>query len=98
MTDAMVGAGLSREDVQTTDVSIQPQYAPDGRVISGYRATNSVLAGMKLTDVITITEASSRDDNPKVAAGAASGATGCVTASWAGSLPGRRRTGPRRRR
>ncbi|MGW4768049.1 SIMPL domain-containing protein [Nocardia sp. NPDC004278] len=127
MTDAMVAAGLAREDVQTKDVSIQPQYGPDGHVISGYRATNSVhivirdlskgsaildagtkaggnetrmrgvsfaiednsklvadarsrafadaksradqyavLAGMKLTDVITINEASSREDtNPK---------------------------------
>ncbi|WP_433730606.1 SIMPL domain-containing protein [Nocardia sp. CA-129566] len=130
MTDAMVAAGLAREDVQTKDVSIQPQYGPDGRVISGYRATNSVhivirdlskgsaildagtkaggnetrmrgvsfaiednsklladarsrafadaksradqyavLAGMKLTDVITINEASSREDtNPKAGA------------------------------
>ncbi|WP_330250795.1 SIMPL domain-containing protein [Nocardia sp. NBC_00565] len=130
MTDAMVAAGLAREDVQTTDVSIQPQYSPDGHVISGYQATNTVhivirdltkssaildagtkaggnstrmrgvsfaidddsklladarsrafadaksradqyavLAGMKLADVITINEASSRDDStPKVGA------------------------------
>ncbi|MFX0579880.1 SIMPL domain-containing protein [Nocardia nepalensis] len=130
MTDAMVTAGLAREDVQTKDVSIQPQYGPDGHIISGYRATNSVrivirdlskgsaildaatkaggnetrmrgvsfaieddsklladarsrafadaksradqyavLAGLKLTDVITINEASSREENnPKVGA------------------------------
>nr|WP_308188295.1 SIMPL domain-containing protein [Nocardia australiensis] len=128
MTDAMVAAGLTREDVRTTDISIQPQYASDagGRAIIGYQATNTVhavvrdlskasaildsavkaggnetrlrgvrfaleddsqlladararafadarsradqyavLAGAKLTDVITINEASSRDENPK---------------------------------
>ncbi|WP_378734432.1 SIMPL domain-containing protein [Nocardia brasiliensis] len=129
MTDAMVGAGLPREDVRTTDVSIQPQYAggpDDNNTVVGYRATNSVhvvvrelskasgvldsaikaggnetrlrtvsfaiddnsqlladararafadakaraeqyavLAGVRLTEVITITEASNRDDIPK---------------------------------
>ncbi|WP_069160743.1 SIMPL domain-containing protein [Nocardia altamirensis] len=132
MTDAMVGAGAVREDVRTTDVSIQPQYAggPNGgNTVVGYRATNSVrvvvrdlskasgvldsaiaaggnetrlrsvsfaiddnsklladararafadakaraeqyavLAGVKLTDVLTISEASTRDDSPKTAA------------------------------
>lgn len=46
MADAMVGAGLAREDVRTTDVTIQPQYAtgPDGggQNIIGYRASNTV--------------------------------------------------------
>ncbi|MFD6154897.1 SIMPL domain-containing protein [Nocardia sp. NPDC060256] len=125
MTDAIVGAGATKEDVRTTDVSIQPQYAggTDNTVV-GYRASNSVrvvvrdlskasgvldsaikaggnetrlrsvsfaiddnsqlladararafadakaraeqyavLAGVKLTKVITISEANSRDDN-----------------------------------
>nr|WP_107659702.1 SIMPL domain-containing protein [Nocardia suismassiliense] len=45
MTDAVVGAGATREDVRTTDVSIQPQYSggPNGGdTVIGYRATNSV--------------------------------------------------------
>ncbi|MFI7003789.1 SIMPL domain-containing protein [Nocardia sp. NPDC050175] len=125
MTDAIVSAGAIKEDVRTTDVSIQPQYAggTDSTVV-GYRASNSVrvvvrdlskasgvldsaikaggnetrlrsvsfaiddnsqlladararafadakaraeqyavLAGVKLTKVITISEANSRDDN-----------------------------------
>ncbi|MFC9435436.1 SIMPL domain-containing protein [Nocardia sp. NPDC057030] len=45
MTDAIVGAGAIREDIRTTDVSIQPKYAggPDGgNTVVGYRADNSV--------------------------------------------------------
>lgn len=41
VTDAMVTAGATREDIQTTDVSVQPQYGPD-RNVSGYTATNTV--------------------------------------------------------
>ncbi|WP_228817141.1 SIMPL domain-containing protein [Nocardia transvalensis] len=41
VTDAVVGAGAKREDIQTTDVSIQPQHGPD-QAITGYRATNSL--------------------------------------------------------
>ncbi|MFI9506682.1 SIMPL domain-containing protein [Nocardia sp. NPDC052566] len=136
MTDAMVAAGASREDIRTNDVAIQPQYAngPDGgNTVIGYRATNmvhvvvrdlpkasavldgaikaggnetrlrgvsfalddnskllsdararafadaksraeqyAVLAGLKLKDVKTISEASNRDDisNAKVAGSA----------------------------
>ncbi|MFI5780965.1 SIMPL domain-containing protein [Nocardia sp. NPDC051570] len=39
--DGVVGAGAKREDIQTTDVSVQPQYGPDQHV-SGYNATNSL--------------------------------------------------------
>ncbi len=39
--DAMVNAGAKREDIQTTDVSVQPQYGPD-RAVTGYTATNTV--------------------------------------------------------
>ncbi|MFE9579036.1 SIMPL domain-containing protein [Nocardia sp. NPDC006044] len=45
MTDAIIGAGATREDVRTTDVSIQPQYAggqDGGNTVVGYRAGNSV--------------------------------------------------------
>ncbi|MEU7142346.1 SIMPL domain-containing protein [Nocardia sp. NPDC046473] len=131
MTDAIVGAGATKEDVRTTDVSIQPQYAggTDSNTVVGYRANNSVrvvvrdlskasgvldsaikaggnetrlrsvsfaiddnsqlladararafadakaraeqyavLAGVKLTKVITISEANSRDDSAKMSA------------------------------
>lgn len=45
MIDAMVAAGVATEDVQTSDLSIQPQYNGnpyDGGSVTGYRATNSV--------------------------------------------------------
>ncbi|WP_225726157.1 MULTISPECIES: SIMPL domain-containing protein [unclassified Nocardia] len=42
MTDAMVAAGVAREDIRTTDLSIQPQYTPDGHTVTDYRATNMV--------------------------------------------------------
>ncbi|MBF6211221.1 SIMPL domain-containing protein [Nocardia puris] len=44
MTDAVVAAGVPREDITTTDVTITPVYAPDGdgRTVTGYRAANSV--------------------------------------------------------
>ncbi|WP_067704350.1 SIMPL domain-containing protein [Nocardia jejuensis] len=42
ITDAMVAAGAKKEDVRTSDVSLQPSYGPDGQNITGYRATNSV--------------------------------------------------------
>ncbi|MCM6777414.1 SIMPL domain-containing protein [Nocardia sp. CDC159] len=41
VTDAVIGAGAKREDVQTADVSVQPQYGPDQKV-TGYNATNSL--------------------------------------------------------
>jgi uncharacterized protein len=41
--DALVGSGIDRKDINTSEVSVQPQYASgDGTVISGYRANNSV--------------------------------------------------------
>lgn len=47
MIDALTGAGVAKEDVQTSELSIQPEYANPGPLggastISGYRATNSV--------------------------------------------------------
>ncbi|MFE4501220.1 SIMPL domain-containing protein [Rhodococcus sp. NPDC056743] len=47
MIDAMVAAGVAAEDIQTSDLSIQPQYDGTGgpfggAAVTGYRATNSV--------------------------------------------------------
>ncbi|MEU1209135.1 SIMPL domain-containing protein [Nocardia sp. NPDC005825] len=42
ITDAMVTAGAKREDIKTSDLSVQPAYGPEGRTITGYRATNTM--------------------------------------------------------
>ncbi|MEC3958673.1 SIMPL domain-containing protein [Nocardia sp. CDC153] len=42
ITDAMVTAGAKREDIKTSDLSVQPTYGTDGHNITGYRATNSM--------------------------------------------------------
>ncbi len=47
MIDAIVAAGVAPEDVQTSDLSVQPQYDASGGPfiggnVTGYRATNSV--------------------------------------------------------
>ncbi|MFE2956076.1 SIMPL domain-containing protein [Nocardia tengchongensis] len=42
ITDAMVTAGAKREDITTSDLSVQPSYGPEGRLITGYRATNTM--------------------------------------------------------
>ncbi|WP_307627655.1 SIMPL domain-containing protein [Nocardia vaccinii] len=41
VADAMVAAGAKREDIRTTDVSVQPQYGTD-QTITGYRSSNTV--------------------------------------------------------
>jgi uncharacterized protein YggE len=41
VTDAMVAAGARREDIRTTDVSVQPQYNTD-QTVTGYRSSNTV--------------------------------------------------------
>jgi uncharacterized protein YggE len=41
--DALVGAGIDRKDINTSQVSVQPQYSgSDGTTINGYRATNTI--------------------------------------------------------
>jgi uncharacterized protein len=41
--NALVDAGLDSKDIATTDVSLQPQYGPDGvSDIVGYQASNSI--------------------------------------------------------
>jgi uncharacterized protein YggE len=39
--DALVGAGVDRKDISTTQVSLQPQFGPDSTII-GYRASNTI--------------------------------------------------------
>ena len=44
--NALVGAGIDRKDISTTEVTLQPQYSnpePNGTAtITGYRATNAI--------------------------------------------------------
>jgi uncharacterized protein len=52
--NALVGAGLDRKDISTTQVTLQPQYSnpePNGTAtISGYRATNAIRVKIHPTD------------------------------------------------
>ncbi len=52
--NALVGAGLDRKDIRTTQVSLQPQYStpePAGpAAVSGYRATNAIEIKIHPTD------------------------------------------------
>ncbi|MGX1808701.1 SIMPL domain-containing protein [Nocardia sp. NPDC055321] len=42
MSAAMVAAGAKKEDIRTSELSVQPTYGPEGRTITGYKATNNV--------------------------------------------------------
>jgi uncharacterized protein len=44
---ALEGAGVSKQDVQTTDVSLYPQTADDGRTVTGYSASSTVTATVR---------------------------------------------------
>jgi uncharacterized protein len=52
--NALVGAGLDRKDISTTEVTLQPQYSnpePNGTAtITGYRATNAIQIKIHPTD------------------------------------------------
>jgi uncharacterized protein len=52
--NALVGAGLDRKDISTTQVTLQPQYSnpePNGTAsITGYRATNAIQVRIHPTD------------------------------------------------
>ena len=52
--NALVGAGLDRKDISTTEVTLQPQYRnpePNGTaIITGYRATNAIQIKIHPTD------------------------------------------------
>jgi uncharacterized protein len=40
--NALVGAGVDRKDISTTEVGLQPQYDSSGGTVTGYRASNSI--------------------------------------------------------
>src|SRR5262245_54876424 len=49
--DALVGFGIDRKDISTTQVSLQPQFAGgDGTTIVGYRASNSINVKIRKLD------------------------------------------------
>jgi uncharacterized protein len=48
--NALVGSGIDRADIGTTDVSLQPQYGPDNSAIIGYRASNSIAVKIRRLD------------------------------------------------
>ncbi|KAA1248696.1 SIMPL domain-containing protein [Mycobacterium simiae] len=52
--NALVGAGLDRKDIRTTEVTLQPQYSnaePGGTAtITGYRADNAIEVNIHPTD------------------------------------------------
>jgi uncharacterized protein len=49
---ALVDAGVDRNDISTSQVSLQPQFAPttDSTTISGYRASNSIDVKLRQLD------------------------------------------------
>lgn len=53
--DALVDAGIAREDISTTQVSLQPQFGAEGTEIIGYRASNSI--DVKIRDLSTASQA-----------------------------------------
>ncbi len=53
--DALVDAGIAREDISTTQVSLQPQFGAEGTEIIGYRASNSI--DVKIRDLGTASQA-----------------------------------------
>ena len=44
---ALEGAGVSEQDVQTTEVSLYPETADDGRTVTGYSASSTVTATVR---------------------------------------------------
>lgn len=53
--DALVDAGIAREDISTTQVSLQPQFGAEGTEIIGYRASNSI--DVKIRNLSTASQA-----------------------------------------
>jgi uncharacterized protein YggE len=59
--DALEGAGIATEDLQTTEVSLYPETADDGRTITGYSASSTVTATVrKLGDAGKVVDAAVR--------------------------------------
>lgn len=40
--NALIGFGIGKADIATTDVSLYPTYSPSGTSVTGYQASNSV--------------------------------------------------------
>jgi uncharacterized protein YggE len=54
--DALVGSGIDRKDISTTQVSLQPQFAGgDSTTIIGYRASNSIDVKVRKLDTASQT-------------------------------------------
>jgi len=54
--DALVGSGIDRKDISTTQVSLQPQFAGgDSTTIIGYRASNSIDVKIRKLDAASQT-------------------------------------------
>jgi uncharacterized protein len=51
--DALVNSGIDRTDINTTQVSLQPQFGPDS-TINGYRASNTI--DVKIRDLGTASQ------------------------------------------
>jgi uncharacterized protein YggE len=49
LLDALKVGGVEKKDVTTTNVSLYPQYSNDGKTITGYQASNTVM--VKIRDV-----------------------------------------------
>jgi uncharacterized protein len=57
--DALVGSGIDRKDISTSNVSLQPQFAGgDSTTIIGYRASNSIDVKIRKLDTASQTLAS----------------------------------------
>ena len=57
--DALVGSGIDRKDISTSNVSLQPQFAGgDSTTIVGYRANNSIDVKIRKLDSASQTLAS----------------------------------------
>ena len=48
--DALVGSGIDRKDISTTQVSLQPQFGDNNNNIVGYRASNSISVKIRKLD------------------------------------------------
>ena len=40
--DELIGLGIDRTDIATTEANLQPQFGPEDNTITAYRATNSI--------------------------------------------------------
>jgi uncharacterized protein len=47
--DALVGSGIDRKDISTTQVSLQPQFGDNNNIV-GYRASNSISVKIRKLD------------------------------------------------